>query len=135
MFAVVVALCVPPGLSINSFLYSPTDANGGLTTCVGRRISLTCSHDNDANGITRWVFSAPVDCSETIDHNPPIFTRPCGPFSFHNISEIGRNDLFNSSAVATVASTSMSGTIVQCRDSSGDVYNEIGRVSICIIGE
>ena len=93
-----------------------------------------CSHDNDANGITRWIFSTPIDCSETIDHNPPIITRPCGPFTFQDITEIRPNILFNSTAVA-IASTSMTGAVAECRDSSGDVYNQIGTASICIIGK
>lgn len=128
-------LLAVPGLTMSTFKFSPVDASGGLTTCVGSRITLMCSHDNDANGITRWLFSPPIDCSETIDHNPPIFTRPCGPFVFHNVSEIGQSDVFNSTAIATVASTSMSGTFAECRDSSGEVYNKIGSISICIIGK
>ncbi len=93
-----------------------------------------CSHDNDANAVTRWVFSPPIDCSETIVHNPPITTRPCGPFTFQDITEIRPNGLFNSTAVAT-ASVSMTGAIAECRDSAGDVYNQIGTTSICIIGK
>lgn len=131
----IVALHTLPGLTLESFQSTPADASGMLTACVGNRISLTCTHDNDANGVTRWVFSPPIDCSETIDHNPPVFTRPCGPFSFSNITTIGSSDLFSSTAFATVSSVSMSGTIVECRDSSGDVYNEIGSVLICIIGK
>ena len=131
----IVALHTLPGLTLESFHFTPADTNGVLTACVGNRISLTCTHDNDANGVTRWVFSPPIDCSETIDHNPPVFTRPCGPFLFSNITTIGSSDLFISTAFATVSSVSMSGTVAECRDSSGDVYNQIGSVLICIIGK
>ena len=65
------------GLSLVAFEFSPAHDNGILTTCVGDHISLMCSHDNDANGVTRWIFSPLIDCSVTIDHNPPISTLPC----------------------------------------------------------
>lgn len=117
-----------------AFEFSPANSNGVLTTCVGEHVSLTCSHDNSATGITRWLFSSPIDCSETIDHNPPINTRPCGPFTFQDVTEIRPNGLFNSTAVA-IASTSMTGAVAECRDSSGEVYNQIGTTSICIIGK
>ena len=122
------------GLSLVAFEFSPANDNGVLTACVGDHISLMCSHDNDANGVTRWIFSPPIDCSVTIDHNPPIATLPCGPFTFQDITEIRPNGLFNSTAVAT-ASTSMTGAVAECRDSSGEVYNQIGTTSICIIGK
>ena len=122
------------GWSLAAFEFRPANANGVLTACVGDPISLKCSHNNDVTGITRWIFSSPIDCSETIDHNPPIITRPCGPFSFQDVNEIQPNGLFNSTAVA-IASASMTGAIAECRDSSGDVYNQIGSVSICIIGK
>ena len=131
----IVVLHTLPGLTLESFQFEPAGANRVLTACVGNRISLTCTHNNDANGVTRWVFSPPIDCSETIDHNPPVFTRPCGPFTFSNITTIGSSDLFNSTAVATASRMSMNGTVAECRDSSGDVYNQIGSVTICIIGK
>ena len=124
-----------PGMTLRTFQFTPAGVNGVLSACVGNRISLTCTHDNDATGVTRWIFSPPIDCSETIDHNPPIFTRPCGPFVFNNISRIGSNDLLSSTAITAEASASMSGSVAECRDSSGDVYNQIGIASICIIGK
>lgn len=126
--------CTNSGQSLVAFEFRPANANGVLTACVGDHVSLTCSHDNDASGVTRWIFSSPIDCSVTIDHNPPIVTRPCGPFTFQDVTEIQPNGLFNSTAVA-IASVSMTGAIAECRDSSGDVYNQIGTTLICIIGK
>ena len=130
----ILVCCTSCGQSLVAFEFSPANTNGVLAACAGDHISLTCIHDNDATGITRWIFSSPIDCSQTIDHNPPILTRPCGPFTFQDITEIRPNGLFNSTAVATAAS-SMTGTTAECRDSSGDVYNQIGTASICIIGK
>ena len=115
-------------------MQSTSVASGGtLTACVGDTILLTCSHDNHATGVTRWIFSFPVNCSKTIDHNPPIFSESCGPFTFQNVTEFGSNELLNSTAAA-LGSASISGTIVECRDSSGSVYNSIGSIFTCIIG-
>ena len=116
-------------------LESIPSGSGTLLVCVGHQISLTCSHENGATGTTRWIFSSPVDCSRAIDHNNPYSTDPCGPFIFKNVTELTSDAvLFNSTAVAT-ASASMSGTVVECRDSSGRTFNQIGNITLCIIGK
>ena len=121
--------------SATNFLQStPIHIGGTLTTCAGETLSLTCIHNNHATGITRWIFSNPINCSETIDHNPPIFTDLCGPFRFQNVAEIGFNESLNSTTT-TIASASMNGTIIECRDSSGTVFNSIGSIKLCIIGK
>ena len=111
------------------------DGSRTLIACVGHQILLTCSHDNDASGITRWIFSPPVNCSTAIDHNNPLSTFPCGPFMFQKVTELTSDALlFNSTVVAT-ASASMSGTVVECRDSTGRTFNQIGYITLCIIGK
>ena len=118
----------------NSLQSSPIHTvDGILTACAGETFSLTCTHDNHATGITRWIFSTPINCSKTIDHNPPIFTDLCGPFRFQNVTEIGFHESLNSTTTA-IASASMNGTIIECRDSSGTVFNSIGSIKLCIIG-
>lgn len=115
---------------------TPSHVNGVLTVYSGDRISLKCSHDNLVSGVTRWSFGAPLrDCSEAIiDHNPPITTSPCGQFTFEDVTEIMLGRLLNSTAVATAAS-SMSGAVVECRDSTGIAPNLIGRVTLCVTGK
>ena len=52
--------------------------------------------------VTRWSFSAPLDCNEAIiDHNPPITTSQCGQFTFENVTVIMIGSLLSSTAVAT----------------------------------
>lgn len=118
----------------NSLQSTPIDTGGILTTCAGEILSLTCTHNNLATGITRWIFTTPINCSRTIDHNPPIFTHLCGPFRFQNVTEIGLQNSLNSTTIA-IASASMNGTIIECRDSSGTVFNSIGSIKLCIIGK
>ena len=73
-------------------------------------------------------LSPPVNCPTAVDHNNPFSTFPCGPFLFHNITELTSDAvLFNSTAVAT-ASASISGTVVEHRDSSGRTFNQIGNI-------
>lgn len=109
------------------------DDSGMLTACAGDQISIRCSHDNLATGATRWIFEPPIDCAEAIDHNPPISTHPCGPFTFHGVTELPQVPL-HSTAEAT-ASASMSGAVIECRDSGGLRFNTIGNLTLCIIGK
>ena len=105
-----------------------------LTVCAGDLIMLTCHHDNQETGITRWIFSPPVDCAEIIDHSNPTSTDPCDPFTFQNITELTpTTTLLNSTAVAR-AKGSLSGTVIECRDNGGMAYNQIGNVTLCVIG-
>ena len=125
---------MPGTLAISSFVSTPHHIGVVLTACAGDQISLTCSHDNVGIGVTRWVVSAPIDCSETVDHNPPISTDPCGPFTFQDVTEIPDDVLLNSTAVV-IANASMSGGVVECRDGGGSIFNQIGNVTLCIIDQ
>ena len=106
-----------------------------LTVCIGEQISLTCSHDNAANGVTQWIFSPPVDCIRAITHSDPLSRAPCGPFTFQNITELTLDTVLLNSIAVAMTSASMSGTVVECRDSSGTVFNQIGNISLCVIGK
>ena len=125
---------VATSVATDSFTSSPAHVSGVLKTCVGDQLSLTCSHDDSmGNGITRWLFSSPVDCNFLIDHSAPNGAQPCGPFTLQGISETGDSVL--NSTVVTQTSTSLSGTVAECRDASGMSYNQIGSTSICVIGK
>ena len=120
---IILSVCSVLLAPVNVSLQSTSVASGGtLTTCVGDTILLTCSHENHATGVTRWIFSFPVNFSKTIDHN----------FTFQSVTEFRSNLLY--STAAALSSASINGTIVECRDSSGSVYNSIGSIIICIIG-
>ena len=121
--------------TVSSFKSTPAHEVGGvLAACAGEQITLMCRNDSLNSGATRWIFSQPVDCSETIDHNPLISTDPCGPFSFQGVSVLVPDAALYSTAVAT-ANTSMTGTVVQCRNSAGILSASIGNVTLCVYGE
>ena len=129
--AVLVWQTVPKALAIES---TPAHVGGVLTACAGDQISLTCSHDNLNSGVTSWLFYQPVDCTEVIDHAPPISTDPCGPFTFQDVSILAPDAVLSSTAVAT-ANTSMTSTVVECRDSAGILYDQVGNISLCILSK
>ena len=111
----------------------PAHIDGVLTAYNGDPISLICSHNNPATAVTKWLFTSPIDCAMAIDHNPPVtVSAACGPFTFVDVTVVSCCQL-NSTAVAT-ATTSMTGTVVECRDSAGITSNIVGRITLCIIG-
>lgn len=107
--------------------------NEVLIVYTQETISLTCSHDNSNSGVTRWMFSPPIDCTSLIDHTNPSTTSPCGPFVFHNISVAAPNMLLSSTAVAT-ASVAMTGTMVACRNANGQHFETSGYLTLCVTG-
>ena len=108
-----------------------------LIACAGDQISLTCSHSNSDNGVTLWIFTPSNDCNRrSLDHNNPDDVPPCGPFMFENITHISqtRSSALSSTAVFT-ANESISNTLVECRDNAGNAYNQVGNITICVVGE
>ena len=75
-----------------------------------------------------------MDCTEVIDHNARFSTDPCGPFIFQDVSVLAPGAVLSSTAVAT-ANTSMTGTVVECRDSAGIFYEQVGNISLCILSK
>ena len=112
----------------------PDEVGGVLSVCAGDLISIKCGHTNTGSGVTRWVFSPPVDCSEIIEHSRPN-DRQCGTSAFRlaGITRLVANVILNSTAIAT-ANTTMSGTTVQCFDSAGIASVTVGSVTLCIFG-
>lgn len=116
------------------FESNPAHVDGMLTACVGDQISLTCSHNNLYDGITVWTVSPPVSCMETIVHSS-IRASQCGPFTFQDTTELTGDTtaLLSTTAIAT-ANVSMNGAVVECRDSTGRLFNQIGNTTLRIVG-
>ena len=124
---------LPGSVAIGSFQSTPSPQdNGLLQVCDGETISLSCSHENTASGISRWVFSPPLDCSFIVDHASPDLSRGCGPFQLETAT---MNNGTLMSTVAATADTTITGTVVECRDSGGISFNVIGNISICVLGK
>ena len=105
-----------------------------LPVCVGNEISISCGHNNVDTGVTRWVLSVPINCSEVIEHRFPTDPYQCGPFSFQDVTLLVAGAVLSSTAVAT-ANTSMTGTTVECRDSAGINPRTIGSTTLCVVGK
>ena len=121
----------------NSLSSSPPAVNGILTLCDGESFSITCTHGNTATGLTFWKFDPPLeDCpSRTVfPGQDPLqaHLQHCDPFTFTNIKRL--QDIF-SSTVEADARPWLNNMSVQCRDSAGNDYVEVGNVILCVVGK
>ncbi len=64
-------------------LTSINSTNGTITVCPGVPISLTCTHDNDNSGVTRWTVTntSTANCEEAVAH---VSLMPLDVWSIHN---------------------------------------------------
>ena len=56
MISTVLWHAVSGAMAIGSFESTSVHVDGVLTAYVGAHSTLTCSHDNDATGITQWFL-------------------------------------------------------------------------------
>ena len=104
--------------------------DGVLTVCPGDFIAITCTHDNNASDITRWVVSGTTsaNCNETVSHDNPVDTT-CGLLNITMISDT-TGPIVNSTA-QTTATEALDGALVQCSVSSDNIPQA---VTIQLIG-
>ena len=128
--------CLPISITTANGLFEtfPGHVGGVLSVCIDHEVFITCGHSNLNTGVTRWVLSTPVNCSEVIQHRNPAGPYQCGPFSFQDVTMLAPDAVLSSTAVAT-ANTSMTGTTVECRDSAGINPHTIGSTTLCIFGK
>ena len=123
------------GDSMDSLTSTPSPVNGIITACSGDEISLTCNSDDVGVGNTLWNISAPVNCSQVINHARTNFDYlTCGSFAFYNVTRLSLVEIpsqLSSTAVAT-AIASMSGSVVECREGNLVSSMLIDKVSLCI---
>ena len=120
---------------MDSLTSIPSPINGILTACSGDEISLTCNRDNVGIGTTLWNISAPVNCSQVINHARTSFDNlnlTCGSFAFYNVTSLVKTPSQLSSTAVATAIASMSGSVVECRE--GNLVNStlIDKVLLCI---
>ena len=92
---------------------------GVLTVCPGGPFAITCTHDNTASGVTRWVVSGTTsaNCNETVSHDNPVDTS-CGLLNVTMISDT-TGPTVNSTA-QTTATEALNGALIQCYFSSSN---------------
>ena len=127
-------------MAINMLESIPDHIDGQLLACVGDRISLICSRNEDlSSGVTRWTVTSPtIPCDSVVDHRTTSEPEPCGPFMFQNVTQIGGSQItvLSSTAVAT-ANASMSGAVIGCSTSDfPQLSMQIGpNITLCIPGK
>ena len=104
--------------------------------CPGVPISLTCVHDNNASGVTRWrvTGTSTANCDENVGHGvlmPP--DDMCGLFTITMISGSASSTVFTSTA-QTTATEALNGAVVECF-SSGLQTSLLGNITINVLGK
>ncbi|XP_064393493.1 mucin-2-like [Halichondria panicea] len=113
---------------------SLNSTNGAITVCPGVPISLTCVHDNNASGVTRWrvTGTSTANCEEAVAHAslmPP--DDMCGLFTITMISGTSSPTMFTSTA-QTTATEAINGAVVECFSSGLDT-SLVGNITINVL--
>ena len=120
-------------LGTSSLSSSPAQINGVVTACRGEPIQLTCTHGNTVSGNTRWIVGPPVDCAETISSSVSP-GQSCEPVVTFQDDSMLSEGVVSSIAMIATDNISINGTVLECRDGAGLIFNTVGNVSICTIG-
>ena len=109
----------------------PETTNGILTVCPGNSISITCTHDNVAGQLTRWILpGVNSTCPVVHDGSPP---PNCNPFNITMISDSSGSTL--SSTAQTVATESLNSARVECVAGGLLTSPQVGNITIRLIGK
>ena len=100
-----------------------------LTVCPGDSISITCTHDNVAGQLTRWILNG-VSCTVVHDGSPP---PNCSPFNITMISDSSGSTL--SSTVQIAATESLNSGRVECLAGGLLTSPQVGNITIRVIGK
>lgn len=106
-----------------------------IVRCQNDSLSIACSHMNTDNGATLWRVSGSVMCDGrfSVDHNNPFTNIPsCAYLSFSDITRLSTDSTILSSVINLNTSGLMSDTEIECRNGAGNVYNVIGKKTLCV---
>ena len=114
---------------------SLNSTNETITVCPGVPISLTCTHDNNNSGVTRWIVTntSTANCEVTVAHGSPMPPDDmCGLFTITMISGSASSTMFTSTA-QTTATEALNGAVVECFSSGLDT-SLLGNITINVLG-
>ena len=109
----------------------PETTDGVLTVCPGDSISITCTHDNVAGQLTRWILpGGNSTCTVVHDGSPP---PNCYLF---NITMISDNSGPSLSSTAQIAATeSLNSARVECLAGGLLTSPQVGNITIRVFGK
>ena len=109
----------------------PETTDGVLTVCPGDSISITCTHDNVAGQLTRWIIpGVNFSCTVVHDGSPP---PNCSPFNITMISN--SSGLTLSFTAQIVATESLNSTEVECLAGGLLTTPQVGNITVRVIGK
>ncbi len=117
-----------------SLVSSPPATNGVVTLCPGVSLSLTCSHSNVGDAVTRWRITGTTsrNCDRLVSHNPPE-DDTCGSHTINMVSGTTGSELTSSFQLATVTEA-LDGAIVECLDGASISAMSVGIIAIQVVG-
>ena len=105
-----------------------------MTVCPGELVSLTCIHDNVADGLSRWQVSGPISCVAAIIHDAQLQEDvDCGPFTVTMISDNSGSTL--SSTIQIPATETLNSTLVTCLAGGNASSPQVGNTTLNVISK
>ncbi len=104
-----------------------------LTVCLGELVSLTCTHDNVAGGLTRWQVSGPMSCIRVVVHDAGLQEDVCGPFTITMISDNSGSTL--SSTIQIPATETLNTTVVTCLTGGSASSPQAGNTTLNVLSK
>ena len=132
IFSVLCCVCTNYGThfslstdAVRTLTSVPETTDGVLTVCPGDSISITCTHDNVAGQLTRWILPG-INSSCNVVHDgssPPN----CSPFNITMISDSSGPTLSSTAQIA--ATESLNSTRVECL-AGLSTFPQVGYITI-----
>ena len=104
-----------------------------LTVCPGELVSLTCTLDNVAGGLTRWQVSGPMSCVALVPHDAGWQEDVCGPFTITMISDDSGSVL--SSTIQIPATETLNSTVVTCLAGGSGSSPQVGNTTLNVLSK
>ncbi len=117
----------------STLLSSIADEGAMLTVCPGELVSLTCSHDNTAGELTKWIISGAMSCIGLVSHTAGFTEDTCGDFNIIMISDNTGPTV--SSTIQILATEALNGILIECFAGGHSSSPLVGNTSLNVIGE
>ena len=98
--------------------------------CPGELVSLTCTHNDVAGGLTRWQVSGPMSCIRVVVHGAGLQEDVCGPFTITMISDTGSTTLSSTFHIPATKST-----VVTCSAGASESSPQVSNTTLNVLSK